>query len=83
MTIFFKLPPNSGHLSIHKLSLKKTLHVWLSQAKVLLLWCAILISRNNIMARDWREIEYIGKKSNRVRNNDNELRKKFSMFPHL
>ena len=65
------------------LSLKKTLHVWLSQAKVLLLWCAILISRHNIMARDWREIEYIGKKSNRVRNNDIELRKKFSMFPHL
>ena len=35
------------------------------------------------MARDWREIEYIGKKSNRIRNNDIELRKKFSMFPHL
>ena len=80
MTIFFKLPPNSGHLSIHKLSLKKTLHVWLSQAKVLLLWCAILISRNNIMARDWREIEYIGKKSNRVRNNDIELRKNLLCF---
>ena len=80
MTIFFKLPPNSGHLSIHKPVIKKDTACVAVTRQVLLLWCAILISRHNIMARDWREIEYIGKKSNRVRNNDIELRKNLLCF---
>ena len=57
MTIFLKLPPNSGHLSIHKPVIKKDTACVAVARQVLLLWCAILISRHNIMARDWREIE--------------------------